>query len=176
MAKIPAVPRATPTIDVVVQSASWRELPDAETIVREAIAAAAAFCDALPLDCEVAVVLTDDEEIRALNKEWRGIDRATNVLSFPASDTAAPADAPQVLGDIVIAYDYLAREAALEEKAVPAHLSHLAVHGFLHLVGYDHMTDDEAELMEGLETRILATLGLPDPYANSDRLRAIHPR
>jgi probable rRNA maturation factor len=175
MAKPHPLPAHTPQIDIVQQSARWSALPDAEATIREAIAAAAALCDSVPVDCEVAVILADDAEIRALNKQWRGIDRATNVLSFPAPEAPAPADAPHVLGDIVLAYEYLGREAALEDKAPLAHLAHLTVHGFLHLIGYDHVGDDEAELMERLEARILATLGLPDPYAQPDRLRVIHP-
>jgi probable rRNA maturation factor len=169
------LPPHVPAIDIVHQSPRWEGLAEAETTIQEAIAAAAALCDSVPVDCEVAVILTDDAEIKALNKQWRGIDRATNVLSFPAPDAGAPADAPRVLGDIVIAYEYLGREAELEGKAPLAHLAHLTVHGFLHLLGYDHATDDEAELMERLETRILATLGLPDPYAQPGRLRVIHP-
>ena len=169
------VPREPPDIDVVVQSSLWSGLPDAEDTVREAITAASSLCDAVPIECEVAVVLTDDAQIRALNKQWRGIDRPTNVLSFPTPDAAAPADAPRILGDIVIAYEYLGREATLEGKAPLAHLAHLCVHGFLHLLGYDHVTDDEAELMERLEVRVLALLGLPDPYAKAGSVRAIHP-
>jgi probable rRNA maturation factor len=171
-AKVRPIPRDPPAVDLAVRSALWRSLADAEATVREAIAAAAALCDAVPSDCEVSVVLTDDAGIRALNKQWRGIDRATNVLSFPAPAAPAPVDAPCVLGDIVIAYEYLDREAALEDKTPLVHLAHLTVHGFLHLVGYDHTTDEEAALMEGLEARILATLGLPDPYAKPGRVRA----
>jgi probable rRNA maturation factor len=171
-AKPRPLPRSAPDVEVVRKSAAWRGLANAETIVRDAIAAAAALCDTLPIDCEVAVILTDDDAIQALNKRWRGIDKPTNVLSFPAPE--APADAPQVLGDIVIAYGYLGREAALENRAPAAHLAHLTVHGFLHLLGYDHGSDDEAELMERLETRILETLGVPDPYAKAARARAIH--
>jgi probable rRNA maturation factor len=172
-AKPRPLPREIPEIDVVQESAAWRGLPDAETTVRDAIAAAASLCDSVPTGSEVAVILTDDDAIQALNKRWRGIDRPTNVLSFPTPE--APADAPRMLGDIVIAYEYLGREAALEGRAPLAHLAHLTVHGFLHLLGYDHTADDEAELMEGLEARILATLGLPDPYAKPTRTRAIHP-
>jgi probable rRNA maturation factor len=166
------LPRDIPEIDVVQEEPAWHGLPEAETIVRDAIAAAASLCDALPVDCEVAVILTDDARIQTLNKQWRGIDRPTNVLSFPAPET--PVEAPQMLGDVVIAYEYLTREATLEGRSAPAHLAHLTVHGFLHLVGYDHVTEDEAEQMERLEARILETLGLPDPYANRGRTRAIH--
>jgi probable rRNA maturation factor len=176
MARARPLPRDLPEIDVVAQSALWHELAGAEATVREAVAAAAALCDSVPFNSEVAVVLTDDAEIRALNKQWRGIDRPTNVLSFPAPEAPAPVDAPRSLGDVVIAYEYLRREAELEGTPPLAHLAHLTVHGFLHLVGYDHVADDEAELMEELEARILATLGLPDPYAKPDHVHAIHRR
>jgi probable rRNA maturation factor len=173
-AKLRALPRRAPDVEVVRKAAAWHGLADANSIVRDAIAAAAALCDTVPADCEVAVILTDDAAIQALNKQWRGINRPTNVLSFPAPE--APADAPRMLGDIVIAYEYLGREAALENRAPSAHLAHLTVHGFLHLLGYDHVNDEEAELMERLEARILDTLGLPDPYAKPARARAIHRR
>ncbi|HEX2216767.1 MAG TPA: rRNA maturation RNase YbeY [Xanthobacteraceae bacterium] len=169
------IPRAAPEIDLVVQSALWNGLAEAEATVREAIAAAADLCDALPVECELTVVLTDDAAIQALNRQWRSADRPTNVLSFPAPELPTAGDALRFLGDIVIAYEYLGREAVLEGRPPLAHLAHLTVHGFLHLLGYDHATDDEAELMERLEARILAALGLPDPYAERGHLRAITP-
>jgi probable rRNA maturation factor len=112
---------------------------------------------------EVAVVLTDDSAIRVLNRDWRRKDAATNVLSFP-SVAAAEGGAPRLLGDIVIAFETTEREARAERKPFAHHLAHLAVHGFLHLVGYDHEADDEADAMEVLETAILAGLDVPDPY------------
>jgi len=131
-----------------------------------------------------AVVLTDDKAIRTLNRDWRRKDAATNVLSFPAQDPVknptkkptrkpgktrsrkarAARGTPRLLGDIVIAYETTEREARAERKPFAHHLAHLAVHGFLHLVGYDHAADDEADAMEGLETAILARLDVPDPY------------
>ena len=167
-------PRAAPAVDVIVRATPWRRVADAETIVRDAIAAAASLCDAVPFDGEVAVVLADDSLARDLNKQWRRIDRPTNVLSFPAMPAPSVEEAPTALGDIVIAYETVEREAMLEGKTLGAHLAHLTVHGFLHLVGYDHRTDDEAADMEALETRILAELGLPDPYAEGTRRRAIN--
>lgn len=147
-----------PSIDVLVQSTRWKKQPAAGKNVRAAIEAAAA---ALPKTSgEVSVVLTDDAGIRALNKQWRNIDKPTNVLSFPAAkDAASP-----MLGDIVVAYETLARECKAEGKDFHHHLAHLAVHGFLHLMGYDHETESEAESMERLESAILARLGVPDPY------------
>jgi probable rRNA maturation factor len=113
-------------------------------------------------------MLTDDEGIRTLNRNWRGIDKPTNVLSFPALQPRGPRledEAPRMLGDIAIAYETTRREADEEQKPFGHHLSHLAVHGFLHLIGHDHEQDQEAETMESLEREILAQLGIPDPYA-----------
>ena len=125
-------------------------------------------------EAELAVMLTDDAGIRTLNSNWRGIDKPTNVLSFPAlqpTGAGGPDDAPRMLGDIAIAYETTRQEADDEQKPFDHHLSHLAIHGFLHLMGYDHETDDDAEAMEGLEQEILAQLGIPDPYADRDRKR-----
>jgi len=119
-------------------------------------------------DGELAIVLTDDSAIRALNRDWRGKDEPTNVLSFPAQEPGADRRAPRMLGDIVIAYETAAREAEVEGKPLVHHLAHLAVHGFLHLVGYDHEASEEADAMEGLEVAILARLGVPDPYPMRD--------
>lgn len=117
---------------------------------------------------ELSLVFTDDAAIRAINAEWRNMDKPTNVLSFPAYPIA-PGDPPgPMLGDIIVARETIAREAEELEKPFEAHLSHLLVHGFLHLFGYDHLNDDEATIMEGLETRILARLGLSDPYAGTE--------
>ena len=110
-------------------------------------------------------MLTDDAGIRTLNHNWRGIDKPTNVLSFPAVALPGGGSQPRALGDIAIAYETTRREAETENKPFENHLSHLAVHGFLHLIGYDHETDGDAETMEQLERDILARLGIPDPYA-----------
>jgi probable rRNA maturation factor len=155
-------------IDLVVDSPLWAQEPAAEATVRGAIAAAADVIRALPAATgEVSVVLTDDAEIRKLNHAWRKIDKPTNVLSFPAPGRPSPAG-PQgggaLLGDIVIAYETTAREAAAEAKPFTHHVAHLAVHGFLHLLGYDHDSDAKAEEMERLETKILARLDVPDPH------------
>ncbi|MCC9621274.1 rRNA maturation RNase YbeY [Thalassospira sp. MA62] len=121
---------------------------------------------------EIGVRLTDDATVQVLNRDYRGKDAPTNVLSFAALESADDAsvfmmapDMPLMLGDIVIARETCAREAAEQNKSLGNHLLHLAVHGTLHLVGYDHMVDDEAEEMEDLERRILAGLGVDDPYA-----------
>ncbi len=162
-----------PITEVLVVAECWQHEPEAEAVIHRAIAAAAPFVDADVSDAELAVMLTDDSGIRTLNSNWRGIDKPTNVLSFPALRPTAPSrpeDAPRMLGDIAIAYETTRQEADDEGKPFDHHLSHLAVHGFLHLVGYDHETEDEAEAMEALEQDILAQLGIPDPYAGRERM------
>jgi probable rRNA maturation factor len=153
-------------VDIVVESPLWKAQRGADAMLRRALAAAAAL---VPSDGELAVVLTDDAAIRALNRDWRGKDAATNVLSFPAKEARPDRRAPRLLGDIVIAYETVAREAAAEGKPFMHHLAHLAVHGFLHLVGYDHEANKDADAMEGLEIAILARLDVPDPYLLRDQ-------
>ena len=162
-----------PITEVLVTADCWQAEPDAETVILRAIAAAAQLTDGDVGDAELAVMLTDDAGIRTLNHNWRGIDKATNVLSFPALQPTGPRgddDAPRMLGDIAIAYETMRREADDERKPFADHLSHLAVHGFLHLIGYDHENDDDAAAMETLEQEILAQLGIPDPYAERERM------
>jgi probable rRNA maturation factor len=153
------------TADILVTADCWQTEPAAETLVQRAIEAAAQRATAAAEAAEVAIVLTNDSGIRTLNRDWRGIDKPTNVLSFPAAQTPAGGSAPRMLGDIAIAYEITRREAESENKPFAHHLSHLAVHGFLHLIGYDHENDTDAEKMETLEREILASLGVPDPYA-----------
>jgi probable rRNA maturation factor len=154
-------------IDVVARSAHWRKRPTAKTIVKKAVLAAAEAVSTPP--AELAIVLGDDSGIQALNRDWRGKNAPTNVLSFPAARPGArpgkTRPASPYLGDIVIAYQTVAREAAAEGKPFNHHLAHLAVHGFLHLLGYGHENDRDAQTMERLERTILKRLAIPDPYA-----------
>jgi probable rRNA maturation factor len=164
---------AIPITEVLVVADCWQDEPDAEAVIQRAIAAAAETVDADVADAELAVMLTDDSGIRTLNSNWRGVDKPTNVLSFPALQPDGGRredDAPRMLGDIAIAYQTMRREADDEQKPFDHHLSHLAVHGFLHLIGYDHETDDDADAMETLEQEILAQLGIADPYADRERM------
>jgi probable rRNA maturation factor len=159
-----------PLIDVVVESAAWERAPGAEAAVRRALSEAAIAIGANFKDRVLAVLLTDDAAMRRLNAQWRNIDKPTNVLSFPPAASAGRAGAVKSLGDIAIAFQTAAREAHEEGKPLADHLAHLAVHGFLHLLGYDHDSDTAAEQMEQLERVILARLGVPDPYLTHEAL------
>ena len=159
-------------ITVNVEAPEWSaRLPDAEALARRAVRAAlAAACPDLG-PAGVAVVLADDRMVRSLNRDWREKDTPTNVLSFPATDTAegqmpAPALAgmPIELGDVVLGCGTCVAEAAEQQKPLAHHVEHLIVHGVLHLLGYDHVAEDAAVRMERMEARVLATLGVPDPY------------
>jgi len=164
-----AAAQATGRVDIAVSvpCRHWRRaLPDVEHVVTAAARAAlrgAASVPARRRAAELSLVLAGDALVRNLNRRWRGRDQATNVLSFPAGP-AAGAAGPILLGDVVLAYETVAHEAEAQGKSLAAHLSHLVTHGVLHLLGFDHETDDEARRMEGLERRILARLGVADPY------------
>jgi probable rRNA maturation factor len=153
-------------LDIIIDAPQWNAVPGVEPALRRAISAAAApaIDDA---SAELAIVLTNDAAIRELNRQWRGHDRPTNVLSFP-SGGPTPAAGPRLLGDVVIAYETTAQEAQSQGVPFDHHLAHLAVHGFLHLLGYDHESDADAEAMERLEREILARLDVPDPYVSRD--------
>lgn len=149
-------------IDIEIEDAAWTAaLPEAEAFVRRA---AEAVLLSEGADGEgVTLLLTDDQAVRELNDRFRGKDAPTNVLSFPS-----PPNPERHLGDVALAFGVCAREAEAQGKPLAHHLQHLVVHGVLHLLGYDHMSEDEAEAMEGLERVILAGLGIPDPYAVSE--------
>jgi probable rRNA maturation factor len=182
-----------PAVDILFEQPSWHAVADAEGIIRRAIASAAqlvpALCSASPNvagqgrgegpegagtgvpDSELSVLLCGDDAIACLNARWRGHQGPTNVLSFPAPPSAAflPPGSPTALGDIAIAYETVCREAAALGKPVGDHLAHMVVHGFLHLLGYDHEEDREAEQMERLEGDILARIGIADIRSDSRR-------
>jgi probable rRNA maturation factor len=153
-------------LDISAPSPAWRKLPRARTMAREAVAACVAESGFEARDgAEVSLLLTSDADVRVLNARWRGQDKPTNVLSFPAAPADRLAESP-TLGDVALAFETLAREAEAAGVPLADHYRHLVAHGFLHLIGYDHQTDEEAERMEALETRILARLGVADPYAD----------
>jgi probable rRNA maturation factor len=148
------------TIEISVECEDWHRILGAELIVHRAAVAA---CEEAGADAgEISILLTDDAQIQELNKNFRGKDQPTNVLSFPSNETRAGV---RFYGDVALAFETLLREAREEEKRVDAHLSHLAAHGVLHLLGFDHENNTDAEAMEAHEVKILAKLGFPDPYA-----------
>lgn len=155
------------SIDILVESDLWGDVDALRADIETTVAMARDMADAeIVEDAELSLVLTDDASIRVINRDHRGIDKPTNVLSFPQDDPDADAYGP-MLGDIVVAHETVTREAVDDGISFRAHFLHMIVHGFLHLVGYDHLNDDEAEEMEGLETAILARLGIADPYADA---------
>ncbi len=156
-------------VDIIVsrEAGDWAE--NAEWLCeRAALATLAVTYDEDEGPAELSVVLADDALVHRLNREYRGKDKPTNVLSFALTEAEEPdagEDAPIMLGDVILAWETVAREAAEQGKTPSDHMTHLVVHGVLHLLGYDHETDDEAEEMEQLETQLLDTLGIADPYA-----------
>jgi probable rRNA maturation factor len=163
-------------IDILIEDDGWDEAA-LEALARTCCAQALAELDLDPDGFALSILACDDARIATLNAEFRSRPTPTNVLSWPAEDRAAdtpgemphlpasgPDGSPEELGDIALALGVVTREAADAGKPFEHHLAHLIVHGLLHLLGFDHMTDPDAVLMEGLETRILARLGIPDPY------------
>ena len=146
-------------IEVEIEADDWTVgVPDAVPVVERAASAALGQTEG-----GVVVLLTDDAAVRELNARFRDKDRPTNVLSFPGADMPVPG-APRHLGDIVLAYGVCAAEAGAQGKTLGSHLTHLVVHGVLHLLGRDHMDDAEADAMEAEEKTVLARLGIADPY------------
>jgi len=157
-----------PRIEFVEGEPRWRRALATRKLAREAVAAAAEEAGLrLARGAELTIHLANDAGVRQLNKQWRGKDVATNVLSFPATSPDRLASA-RLLGDVFVALETLEREAAAEGKPLADHFRHLVAHGFLHLLGFDHETPAEAETMERIEVRALARLGVADPYAGAE--------
>jgi probable rRNA maturation factor len=163
--------RARLSIAISIEDSGWARLaPDAARVLRRAArdALAQARADGWKgsrIGHEISFVLTDDKRMRTLNRAYRGKDKPTNVLSFAALDAPRPKPGmPWLLGDVVLASGVIAREAKAQRKSIRHHLSHLAVHGVLHLLGYDHERDRDAEAMEALEVAALAAMGIANPY------------
>jgi probable rRNA maturation factor len=154
-------------VDILVESPLWeRKSRISRSVMRAAMAAGAhpEVGPAIQAEGEVCVTLIDDKGIAALNRRWRGKNAPTNVLSFPAP-LGPVMRRPRFLGDIALAFETIDREAKTQEKPFEDHVAHLVVHGLLHLLGYDHLSEGEARRMEALETRILVSIGVADPYA-----------
>lgn len=152
-------------IDILVEAGDWPDEGDLRTLAWRALTAVFSETGIEAPVTELSLVFTDDAHIRSLNAGWRDKDKPTNVLSFPAFPVKVGGPLPPMLGDIILASETISREAALEEKPFDHHLTHLIIHGLLHLLGYDHETEAEAEEMEAVERRALARLAIPDPYA-----------
>lgn len=158
-------------VDVVPDAGDWSAFTDSEQYVLSAAAALArhpAFAD--HTDSLACIALSDDQNVRSLNSTYRGKNTPTNVLSFPAG--SGPRDGVIPLGDVVLAVETITREAGEQSITPLQHLQHLVVHGLLHLLGYDHETEDEATEMEALEIEVLASLGIPNPYTEPPVTRA----
>lgn len=154
------------TIDLTVEAGEWEKLGDLEALAQRAADAAVAVSPDIDGELAVAVLLTDDAAMREINNDWRDQDKPTNVLSFPAA--AHPGmPGPRHIGDVVLAWETTQREALDEAKTMEAHASHLIVHGVLHCLGYDHVTDEQAEEMEALEVSALKGIGYDDPYGET---------
>ncbi|MEE9315368.1 MAG: rRNA maturation RNase YbeY [Rhizobiaceae bacterium] len=150
-------------IDIAINEGNWAGEGELQALSKNAIEAATLHLEEqLPDGAEVSLLFTDDAQMQSLNKDWREQDKPTNVLSFAANEGDGP-DTP-LLGDIILAFETVKREADEQRKPFEHHLTHLIIHGFLHLLGYDHIDDDEAEQMELLETKLLAGLEISDPY------------
>ncbi len=162
-------PAPAPTavaIDILVEAGDWPDESALGLLAERAVASVVAELGTGEKGSpELSLVFTDDSHIQKLNAEWRGKDGPTNVLSFPAFPVAPGAALPPMLGDIVLAAETVSRESKLDGKPLEHHIAHLIIHGFLHLVGHDHETETEAEVMESIERRALARLAIPDPYA-----------
>jgi probable rRNA maturation factor len=153
------------TLSIEVDDEAWLALADLDRLARTAVLAALAGAGADQQDKEIAILFTSDQSIAAINAEWRGQSKSTNVLSFPAApDLPIPEGEERPLGDIVLAHGVVASEAAEQGKTLRDHTTHLIVHGVLHLLGLDHQTDHDAQKMEWLEASILKELGISDPY------------
>jgi probable rRNA maturation factor len=151
-------------IDLAIAAPAWkRALPSVASVARRAAVAALTLSGKKIGAAELSLVLADDATVQDLNARWRDKDAPTNVLAF-ASDEPPAKGKPVLLGDVVLAYETVAREAKEQKKRLADHLRHLVIHGVLHLLGYDHIKPTPAKRMEALETRILASLGVADPY------------
>jgi probable rRNA maturation factor len=149
------------SVDLRIDDPRWTSLGDVEALAARVLAFAA---NQMKAGGELSVLMTADAEMHALNKQWRGIDKPTDVLSFPSNDPEIPGQ-PQYLGDVALGFETALRDAEAMGRPFEGHVSHLLIHGFLHLLGYDHIAIEDAKVMEPLEAQILAGLGWPDPYA-----------
>lgn len=158
------------TADLRIADPRWDGLGDVEALATRVLTHAASVMESFG---EVSILMTNDAEMHALNKQWRGFDKPTDVLSFPSDGPEIPGEAAH-LGDIAIGYETALKDAESMGRPFEGHISHLLIHGFLHLLGYDHIEAEDAKVMEPLEAKILAGLGWPDPYATGPYAAGAH--
>ena len=155
--------QAAQTINILVKAPEWSKIPRIEAKIRKAVECA--LTAEGQTAAEINILLSDDASVRTLNSQFRHIDKPTNVLSFPAAEGPGKGNA---LGDIILGYGTVAREATEQNKSFLHHAQHLTMHGMLHLLGFDHEREDEAAEMEALETKLCLSLGIADPYKDPD--------
>lgn len=153
-----------PALDITVQHKQWiRDIRDVQNLVLSLVGVTLKKAGVNDEGQELSVVLADDGFVQNLNKQWRGKDKPTNVLSFPQ-------DEPMMLGDVILAFETVKQESSEQNKRFEDHTAHLIVHGILHLLGHDHMNDADAEIMEALEIEILDAVGIKNPYEIQDNV------
>lgn len=158
---------ALPHLDVNVEAGDWHDIDRFTSLSRKAVDSTCALAELkMHPETEMGILLTDDANIKLLNQEHRGKASPTNVLSFPICDADTQTKGP-LLGDVVLAFETLEAEAQTQKKSLDEHFSHLIIHGILHLFGYDHQIEDDANEMEALEISVMRHLGYPDPYAGA---------
>ena len=151
-------------LDIAIEDDGWAALPNLELMAEQAVAATLPNGEQGKI---ITLLFADDETMQDLNREWRGLDKPTNVLSFPApKDQPVPPGELALLGDIVLGFGTVAREAEAAHQTLADHTCHLIVHGVLHLLGYDHEVEEEADVMEAAEIKILSSLGIANPYVS----------
>ncbi len=158
------------SLDLQSEDDGWLAVENIESLCERAVFQASMEAQPKPMQgAELSILLTNNTKIRVLNKQWRGIDKPTNVLSFPAVLPEKIAKSP-ILGDIALAFETIELEAQTDQKSMNNHITHLVIHGFLHILGYDHETEKDAALMEALEISILEKLNIANPYIDCDLL------
>ena len=156
-------------LDINVEAEDWSsQVADARTLITPIFEKTLTFVDLGDVSAlEISVLLTDDAHQQVLNAQWRNLDKTTNVLSFPSGESSHSTDVALFMGDISLAFETVVKEAQNQRLSFSDHLSHLLVHGLLHLLGFDHEVDEDAHEMETLEIEILETLGIKNPYAQA---------
>lgn len=160
---------ALPQIDIAINLPSWGSHETLLKLIEPALLQTSTAADLKWQEgAELSFLFSGDAEVKSINAKWRNIDKPTNVLSFPGEEIEIGDAAGLIIGDIIFAFETIEREALEQDTKFEDHLTHLVVHGFLHLFGYDHIRDKDANQMEALETKILAKLGIEDPYKSLD--------